>query len=162
MNGNRITNTFSSLRSRLKNVASAILRNEDDAEDALQDAFCRLWNRRETIESEKIEANARLAIRQVSLDILRRRKLRATDEINEDTVGESPEQSSLWNTSEINDLRIKLLDTLSPRQREVFEMVSEGLENSVIAERLGISEEGVRQNLSRARKALRHQYNQLK
>ena len=162
MNGNRITDTFSSLRSRLKNVASAILRNEDDAEDALQDAFCRLWNRRETIESEKIEANARLAIRQVSLDILRRRKLRATDEINEDTVGESPEQSSLWNTSEINDLRIKLLDTLSPRQREVFEMVSEGLENSVIAERLGISEEGVRQNLSRARKALRHQYNQLK
>ena len=162
MNGNRITDTFSSLRSRLKNVASAILRNEDDAEDALQDAFCRLWNRRETIESEKIEANARLAIRQVSLDILRRRKLRATDEINEDTVGESPEQSSFWNTSEINDLRIKLLDTLSPRQREVFEMVSEGLENSVIAERLGISEEGVRQNLSRARKALRHQYDQLK
>lgn len=42
----------------------------------------------------------------------------------------------------------RLLDTLTPREREVFALVSQGLKNKVIAERLFISETTVRHHLT--------------
>lgn len=162
MNGKSITDTFSSLRGRLKAAASSILRNEDDVEDALQDAFCRLWTRRADITEERIEANAHIAVKQVSLDLLRKRTLRATEEIDDGKTGDPMEETSLWETKEIDELRVRLLERLSERQRMVFEMVADGMENRVIALRLGMTEEAVRQNLSRARKALREHYNKIR
>ena len=45
-----------------------------------------------------------------------------------------------------------LLDTLSPREREVFDLVVEGLANKVVASRLGVAEKTVKVHRARAMK----------
>ncbi len=162
MNGNRITDTFTTLRSRLKGVASAILRNEDDAEDALQDAFCRLWKRHDESKMENIEANARLAVKHVCLDMLRKRSVRATSSLSDDNLlADKEESQSLWEATEMESFTRSLLSKLPERQREVFRLASEGIDNDIIAMRLGMTEEAVRQNICRARKALRNEYGKM-
>ena len=65
--------TFSQLRNRLMRLSRRFLRNEDDASDALQEAFCRLWPRRQTIRSPReAEALTVTTVRNVSINILRR------------------------------------------------------------------------------------------
>ena len=49
MDNETLTSVFAGIRSRLMNMAGRMLGNEDDAADAVQDAFCRLWQRRESI-----------------------------------------------------------------------------------------------------------------
>ncbi len=162
MNGKGITDTFTRLRSKLKLMASAILRDDDDAEDALQDAFCRLWKRSGKIEEENVEANACLAVKHVCFDILRKRGARASTSIDDDNqIEDKTEASSIWTTSEMETFTQQLVSKLPDRQREIFEMASEGIDNDIIAIRLGISEEAVRQNLCRARKVLRKEYGKL-
>ena len=47
-----LTHTFTALRKKFLRIAMHILPDEDDAADALQDAFCRLWPRRDSIDNE--------------------------------------------------------------------------------------------------------------
>ena len=52
MSDKTLTTVFTRLRNKFLNMALAILPSEDDAADALQDAFCKLWPRRDTINDE--------------------------------------------------------------------------------------------------------------
>ena len=47
---------------------------------------------------------------------------------------------------------LDLLATLSPREREVFDLVVEGLANKVVASRLGVAEKTVKVHRARAMK----------
>ena len=48
MQDEALTSVFVGLRQRLRRMATAILGDSDAADDALQDAFCRLWTLRES------------------------------------------------------------------------------------------------------------------
>ena len=161
MNSNSITDTFSRLRSRLRSMATSILQNEDDADDALQDAFCKLWVHRDDEDADNCDGRAVVAVRRVCLDYLRKRDTRAGEAIDEKSMAIGDTSGSLWQESEMDDLRSGLISKLPSLQRRVFEMASEGMENDIIALRLNINEVAVRQNLCRARKALRTEYNKL-
>ena len=52
MEENILTKTFQQLRRKLQHLAGSILGDDDEAEDALHDAFCKLWTSYKDIESE--------------------------------------------------------------------------------------------------------------
>ena len=71
-----LVTTFTELRKGFLRLASRFLPNEEDASDALQDAFCRLWPKRNQIHSSKeAEALAVTTIRNLCIDQIRKDKI---------------------------------------------------------------------------------------
>ena len=70
-----LTQTFTRLRPRLKALADRLLQSQDDAEDALQEAFYRLWKRQSDdeakIDAVRVEGLAVTTVRNLCLDNLR-------------------------------------------------------------------------------------------
>ena len=70
-----LTSAYLSLRDRLRLRAQRITGRADEAEDALQEAFYRLWSRQYDIRSEEqAEALLHTAVRNASVDQVRRRR----------------------------------------------------------------------------------------
>ena len=151
-----LTETFSRLTSRLRAVAGKILKNDDDVADALQEAFCRLWNSRQPETQAEAEGRCVITVRRVSLDAAVR-----TNRLADLTDDYSDTLATVQNESDIVQLRERLLANLPPLQRQVFDLVAlRDFDYDIAAERLGISEQAARTNLCRARKRLRELYNQ--
>ena len=63
---------YLSLHPRLYRVAFTILKNEDDAADVLQDAYCKLWDNRERLGAvDHPEAFCVTMVKRLCLDLLR-------------------------------------------------------------------------------------------
>ncbi len=63
---------------------------------------------------------------------------------------------------DLKHLETLLQEGLTPLQREIFNLVThEGMEYEQVAEKLSMSVEAVRMNMSRTRKKMRETYNQL-
>ena len=153
-----LTQTFTALRKRLLRMAMHILPDEDDAADALQDAFCRLWPRRDSIESEaEAEALTTTTLRNICIDNVRRRRI-DTIPIDEehDRCEEHDNDGNKERYAEVK----KIIDSgLTPQQKEIIELKEiEGYSIEEIARKLSSTESAVRMNLSRARKRIRECY----
>lgn len=160
-----VLSAFRRIGRRLQRMAGSILGDEADAEDALQDAFCRLWPRRADIGSER-EAEALLTttVRHLSYDTLRRRHTAATDPIDEtrdaqpaDDADEAAEREARFREVEA------IIDKqLSPTARDILRRKEyEGQDFDTIAAELNMQPAAVRMQLSRARKIIRTCYQQL-
>lgn len=168
------------LRLNLKSMACHLLGNEEEANNAVQEAFCRLWPIRERIRDEQ-EASALTVrtARNLCIDQLRRKKSLPIDRFDEplqsyDTNNEDRSPSCQM----INEDR-SIEEELETRQR--FEFVQqiiekhltesqqlilrmkdfEGQEIEEIATQLNMQPTNVRMTLSRARKKIREQYKRL-
>lgn len=153
-----LISTFTLLRKRLLRMAMHILPSEDDAADALQDAFCRLWPRRENIDSEaEAEALATTTIRNICIDNVRKRKI---ETVPIDEEHDSYEESCHEGYEERYNEVKKIIDkALTPQQRDILHLKEiEGCTVEEIAGRLSSTESAVRMNLSRARKKIRECY----
>lgn len=147
-----LTSAFSRLRESLRLKAAAILGNSDDADDAVQEAFCSLWASKREPESEShAEALTRTAVRNASIDLLRRRS-RISDEDLPDvpTDCNAGSEDVYARVSSIIDSRLSERDRKMLRLREM-----NGYEWDELAEMFGISEANARMIVSRARKAVR-------
>lgn len=153
-----LTETYLRLRSRLKTMATFILKNEEDADDALQEAFCKLLSRKESCQDGQVDGLAVVAVRRTCLSYLRRRSLRETLPVDDGLSVSDVSGTTVWDDEYIKDMTRIMMSRLSPMQKSVFDMVSQGIDYDIIAIRLGISEESVRQNICRARKILRNEY----
>lgn len=153
-----LTETYLRLRSRLKTMATFILKNEEDADDALQEAFCKLLSRKESCQDGQADGLAVVAVRRTCLSYLRRRSLRETLPVDDGLSVSDVSGTTVWDDEYIKDMTRIMMSRLSPMQKSVFDMVSQGIDYDIIAIRLGISEESVRQNICRARKILRNEY----
>ena len=162
MEKQNLTSAYLRLRSRLKAMAATILKNEDDADDALQEAFSRLWAYKEMSESHEIDGLAVVAVRRVCISYLRKRSVQLSLPIDDIPMAYDEPAEKVWDNEAVRDLTVKLMSKLSPLQKSVFDMVSQGMDYDVISLRLGMSEESVRQNLCRARKILRNEYKKIK
>lgn len=61
------------MRQRLLAIARQLLGNDDDAVDALQDAFVGLWTRADSLSDERHARGATvISVRNASIDLLRR------------------------------------------------------------------------------------------
>lgn len=153
-----LTNVFTMFRKKLLHTAMHILPSEDDAADALQEAFCKLWPRRDAIDDEaKAETLSKITVRNICIDKIRKRKI-ATIPLDEEH--DSSDEESCCEREELFKRVKKIIDKeLTVQQRIILELKDyEGLSTEEIAQRLSMSESAVRMNLSRARKRVREEY----
>ena len=148
-----LTETYQRIRLRVKAGAGRLLADADAAEDALQDAFVRLWGRYEVRSGREAEALLTRTVRNVSIDQLRKRKtVPLSGDLPEEDVSENRE-ALFRRVEEMVDTELTDLQRLIIRRHE-YESVT--LEK--IAEELGMQPPAVRMQLSRARKTIREQY----
>lgn len=155
------------LRQRLLASARQILGNDDDAVDALQDAFVGLWSRAGSLSDESHARGAAvISVRNASIDLLRRRAVRQGD----GDAAEMSDTSDLSDTSNSSDSSGTLFEEidrlmavrLSPRDREILRLRdADEWPMEEIAERFGLTEANVRTILSRARRTIREEYMKL-
>lgn len=157
-----LLSAFSDLRRVMRRMTLRFLRNREDADDVVQEAFCRLWPRRGGIrDREEASALAVATVRNLCVDALRRRGKAATLELQEERDGQpapSPhEELELRERYAWVDRCVEA--RLTEVQRTVWRLrEEEELSATEIAERLGMQPAAVRMNLSRARRLIRELY----
>ncbi|MBR5100667.1 MAG: sigma-70 family RNA polymerase sigma factor [Bacteroidales bacterium] len=148
-----LTEAFIRLRQKLKGISGRILPDTEGAEDVLQDAFVRLWQRKYPLKSEQ-EAGALLArtVRNASLNARRGAR---TVPLDKDLADEAPPPED--REKAYAAMHRKIETELTPTQRFILEEKEYGgrtLED--IARELKMEPAAVRMQLSRARKTLRN------
>ncbi|MBD5182652.1 MAG: RNA polymerase sigma factor [Bacteroidales bacterium] len=152
-----LTATFITLRLKLHRSALNFLRNEEEASDALQDTFARLWEKG-PVESDEEARNKLFAVlRNVCIDRLRRQSnLRLSDS----DTDEKPQEPT--SGEDIDRLQTLMMSGLSDIQRQIVTLVAdEQLSPAEIGHSLGLSEGAVRTALCRARMKMRENYKKL-
>lgn len=145
------------LSRRLFGLCVKIIGNNDEAKDALQDIFVKLWTSRDSLESIKnIEAYAVTITRNYCLDKLRLRK----ENISIEKIHLYDECEDQINIEYTENHKLNLINSalkeLTPVHQRVFVMREiERLSFEEISIKLGITEENIRVSLSRARKRLK-------
>lgn len=155
----RITKAFTTLREQMLSLAERITGNRDDAADAVQDAFVKLWQQRERYGSTSHARGAGImAVRTTSIDMARRNS-RHTDVSIEQIADTAEEISNEERRLAYQQVRHIIDNELTPRQRTIIDLREmEGLEFDEIANRLNTTAANVRVELSRARKRVRDIY----
>lgn len=139
-----------------------ILYDKDDALDAVQSAIANMWEKRDTLTTvENIAAFCITSAKRQAIDILRRRPRTVVSiEDIHDHEDLSPSVIDTMEDAERLDKVKSILSTFSPIQQEIMRLRSQA-ECSVeeIAYITSMSEDNVRQVLSRTRRKLKELYN---
>jgi RNA polymerase sigma-70 factor (ECF subfamily) len=145
------------LRDKLFRFSRRLLEQQEEAEDAVQEVFIRLWNKREELSKYRsIEALAMTTTRNICLDKIRGRKYPVENMENhrlylENIPGETRED----NSDMLNKIRIAM-NMLPEQQRTIMHLRDvEGYEFDEIAAVTDMNENAIRVALSRARKRIR-------
>ena len=161
MNEEFLVTTFTEMRKGFLRLASRFLPNEEDASDALQDAFCRLWPKRNQIHSsQEAEALAVTTIRNLCIDQIRKEKM---DVVELDAERDSKPSETIEERLAKEELFLEVEEIinrqLSPMQRQILrEKEYEGKSIEEIADGLQMQPTAVRMQLSRSRKIIRECY----
>ncbi len=155
----RITIAFTTLREQMLSLAGRITGNRDDAADAVQDAFVKLWQQKERYGTSSHASGAGMtAVRNTSIDLARRNRRRndvPVEEIADDITAITDEDRTIV----YQQVRAIIDKELSANQRAIIDMREiQGMEFDDIAARLGMQPATVRVELSRARKRVREIY----
>jgi RNA polymerase sigma-70 factor (ECF subfamily) len=148
-----------SIRSKLINQARNMLANEDDAEDAVQETFLKLWNVRTQLgQHPNIAGFAMQTLKNVCIDRLRAERYH--DRL--DDVSIAGNSTTPYTYTEQNDsvsIIRHIIDSLPETQQQIIRMRDvEGYELEEIADITGVNPAAVRVNLSRARKTVRDKF----
>lgn len=159
-----IIDLFTRLRQRWKALASRILHDEEEAEDALHDAFCKLWAQRADIHTTaQGEALTATTLRHLSIDRWRRQHAHPTlslDQADSPLFTEEDEEEERRRHYE--QLQRWVDERLTPLQRHIlYAHEYDGDTLAEIATALSMQPAAVRMQLSRARKTIRSLYHEL-
>lgn len=156
---NPLLTAFSGLRRRLRPTLSRWL-GEDEADDALQEAFCRLWPERERwADTDEAARVLNVTARHIGIDELRRRQKLGETSLEEGC--DPTDEADAEDEAAERYRRVKQIidQRLTPLQREILERREtreEAFEE--IAAILNMQPAAVRMQLSRARKLIREVY----
>jgi RNA polymerase sigma-70 factor (ECF subfamily) len=146
---------------KLYALAIRLLNNKDEALDAVQDTFLKLWNKHNELELQNAEAFCVTVVKNICMDMLRKRRknelLPNIEQIvNEKTINKQIEAHYEWVQMQ------KLIKQLPPQQQQliILRHVKE-YTMAEIAKKTGLSEANVRTTLSRARKLLREKFEKI-
>lgn len=157
MSPERFNNDFYPLRDSLYRTAFYILESRDDAMDAVQDIFLKIWQNRDDLDTvHNPKAYCQTLVRNLCLDRLRSKQMRDRADLGEllDERAESQEKT----LSEREELRLlsKAIEELPQREKLVItKKVLEGLDYPRIQEQTGIGYLTLRVLLSNARRKLK-------
>ena len=154
MEEQELTTLWQQMQQRLSRYARSIFARGEEAEDAVQDTFCRLWMRRDDIRSSShAQALAVTAVKNASIDAHRRHLVRQLVEID-------PNMGDAAYSHVVEKI---VMNRLGERERTVFRLIEyDDLSTDEVAKRLGISNQAVRKALSRARCTIREQFVKMK
>ncbi|MDR3140393.1 MAG: RNA polymerase sigma factor [Tannerellaceae bacterium] len=146
---------------RLYRIAYALTGNSLDAEDILQDAYCKLWNKREElVHINNTEAFCTTLVKNLCFDLLRSSRKNIQEEGLENlplSIGISPETEAI-EQDESKQIQ-RLIDKLPEKQQQVIRLSAiNDCSLEEIEEITGLSAVNVRVLLSRARKTVKEQY----
>jgi RNA polymerase sigma-70 factor (ECF subfamily) len=160
MSEKQLITAFTAMRRKFLQIASRMLPRDEEAEDALQEAFCRLWPRRDRINSDtEAEALTTTTLKNICIDRQRKRRLETVpideehDSMEEDT---HDEKEALL--TEVEKIIEHLLSATQKRIIKEKEYNEKSIEE--IATELNMQPTAVRMQLSRARKKIREIYRQ--
>lgn len=161
MSEETLTLTFTELRKGFLRLASRFLPNEEDANDALQEAFCRLWPRRHQINTrQEAEALTVTTVRNLCIDTLRRQHMQMVElDAERDAALTESAADKLEKEEQFHEVEQLIKKYLSSIQQTILkrkEYAGESIE--IIARDLGMQPTAVRMQLSRARKIIRECY----
>ncbi|MDR0989335.1 MAG: RNA polymerase sigma factor [Prevotellaceae bacterium] len=146
------------LHPKLYRVAYALVGNRQDAEDLLQETYCKLWDRREALgEVQQPEAFAVAMLKNRCLDFLRSPRSREGVELTERHHAAVTQPSH----EDADELRLvkQLIERLPEKQKQVLKL--RGLADCSIQEIekiTGLTAVNIRTLLLRARRTLKEQY----
>lgn len=147
----------------LYGYAFRILRNQEEAEDAVQDVFIKLWNLGNKLDEYKsIGALATTMIKNLCIDQLRKRKHSFREEHVQkeiqNSVIESPHE--LMESMESSNIIYQIIDKLPELYKNLIKLREiEGLSYDEIVEKSGQNINTLRVTISRARKMIREEFN---
>jgi len=155
----QFNNTVLQLSRKLYLIAFRFLKNKEEAEDAVQEVFIKLWNRKDNLEKyASIEALATTTIKNHCIDQLRKVRMMGIDDlgpeipyfINEPTPYEQLERD------ETSKILHSVIESLPEGYREViWKREIEGLSYEDIASQTNQNINTLRVALSRARGMIR-------
>ncbi len=149
MKSDVLTSALVALRAKLHAVAMRLLRDDEDARDAVQDTFVKLWQAQPPASDNEARNKLAHALRNVCIDRLRTRSTRPMVPLDDDVGQVVPAE-------DISDYERQILSGVTDAQRRIYAMVTHDcLEYDEIAQRLGMTVDAVRMTMSRARKKIR-------
>lgn len=146
------------LDTKLYRVAFYILESEDDAKDAVQDLYVKLWNSRDMLDTVlNPQAYAQSALRNICIDKIRSAEVRNAESVEEKyDLADSADIDKEIIDKEKLKMAMTLIDALPEKQREVICLrIFEEMEYDEIAERTGLSQTNLRVLLCMARQTIK-------
>lgn len=149
------------VKDKLYRLARTMLKNHEDAEDALQEIYMKLWKHNDVIvDLKNPEAYAMKMMKNLCLDKLKCKKSKAMLAIeDQEIVKENFTPFSMVSFENLKDLMLKLFSTLPEQQRMIIHMRDiEHYSYEEIKQVTGMKVNAIRVNLSRARKSVKGNY----
>jgi len=144
------------VKDKLYRMAKRLLVSSEEAEDAVQEVFLKLWKGRSKMQEYKNpEAYAMTMTKNYCLDRLKSKQAGNLKIVHNNFQNDEDVQRKV----EVNDsvqIVFRIMETLPEKQRMILQLRDvEQFEFKEIAEMLDINETAIRVNLSRARKTVR-------
>jgi RNA polymerase sigma-70 factor (family 1) len=163
MNRTEFDKLVHDLNRKLFGYAFRILRHQEEAEDAVQEVFIKLWKIREKLrEYNSIEALATTMVKNYCIDQIRKQKnIQSSGDVSENRVNfVSPSPLDQMEMKESEAIIHKIIDTLPDLYKSVILLKDiEDRSYEEISELTNQNINTLRVNLSRARKFVRDEFN---
>ena len=151
------------LNRKLYGFAFRILSRQEEAEDAVQEVFIKLWNMGDKLDTyNSIDALATTMIKNHCIDMVRKQKrsIEETFKGNESVFSTEMTPHEQMEQKESEEVIYTIIERLPGAFREIIiHKEIDGLSYEEIAEKTGQNVNTLRVSLSRARKLIRDDYN---
>lgn len=157
MTAKEFTDTYFPLSESLYRVAFRLLGAQEDAEDAVQDLYLKLWAGKESLDTVyNPKAYCISVLRNICIDRIRKADRLVSEEGLEGVAARTDDsQEKLERREKLEEVE-KVLRQLSPNQKTLLKMrVFEDLSYDEMAERTGMSKLTMRVLLSQARSKIK-------
>ena len=143
-------------------IAFRIVKNKQEAEDAVQEVFMKMWTMGEKLdEYNDVEAVTVTMLKNKCVDVVRRRKFDDGEDVSTAVLNFEGPVSPLDQmvSGETKDLIRKIISDLPQNYRELVQLREiDGLSYEEIASITGVNVNSLRVSVSRARQIIKEEY----